>query len=183
MLNGNHICWGVRGLNECFFFRSDLCSIQWVQFSAWVRQPGDLWYCNICYWSRWFCKLHLTLRKAYKTSVWCVYIRALWFWTFLEFHYGQAGSSVCYRNLEVWLYTGLWRSCWNPPRNYHRVWKIQQWLKKEDFSTFVDSFEINTPRQLFIQPCVTKTERYGYIWNYGGCVEPSHRTTIGCEKG
>ena len=46
-----------------------------------------------------------------------------------------------------------------------------------------DSFEVNTPHQLFRQPCVTKTERYGYIWNYGGCVEPSHRTTIGCEKG
>ena len=61
--------------------------------------------------------------------------------------------------------------------------KSSNGLKKEDFSTFIDSFEINTPRQLFIQPCVTKTERYGYIWNYGGCVEPSHRTTIGCEKG
>ena len=112
-----------------------------------------------------------------------LYSRALWFWTFFEFRYGQAGSSVCYRNLEVWLYAGLLRSCWNPPRNSHRVWKIQQWLKKEDFSTFIDSFEINTPRQLFIQPCVTKTERYGYIQNYGGCVEPSYRTTIGCEKG
>ena len=41
--------------------------------------------------------------------------RALWFWTFLEFQYGQADSSVCYRNSEVWLYTGVWKSCLNPP--------------------------------------------------------------------
>ena len=60
--------------------------------------------------------------------------RALWFWIFLEFQYGQADSSVCYRNSKVWPYTGLWRLCWNPPRNYTRVRKILQWQKKRMFS-------------------------------------------------
>ena len=34
---------------------------------------------------------------------------------FLEFQYRQADSSMCYRNSEVWLYTGVWRPCLNPP--------------------------------------------------------------------
>ena len=65
---------------------------------------------------------------------WMDGFRALWFWIFLEFQYGQADSSVSYRNSEVWPYTGLWRSCWNPPRNYTRVWKILQWQEKRMFS-------------------------------------------------
>ena len=177
------ICWPgkMRDRKNVSCIRQDIHLLFGCYFYLKV-EPPLFWITNV-----WTPPPHLeqsiTPRSIGKDSTIYFHTRALWFWTFFEFHYGQAGSSVCYRNLEVWLYTGLLRSCWNPPRNYHRVWKIQQWLKKEDFSTFIDSFEINTPRQLFIQPCVTKTERYGYIWNYGGCVEPSHRTTIGCEKG
>ena len=109
-------------------------------------------------------------------------VRARWFWTFLEFQYGQADSSVCYRNSEVWLYTGVWGSCWNPPPNYTRVWKNPTMARKEDFFTVADFFEINALNHWCNTPCVTKTQRYGYIWYIGSCVEPSHRSTVGCEK-
>ena len=86
----------------------------------------------------------------------------------------KLGGMAIYGTIEIVL---------KPPTELPYGVKNPPMAKKEDFFTFADSFEINTPHQLFRQPCVTKTERYGYIRNYGGCVEPSHRTTIGCEKG
>ena len=54
--------------------------------------------------------------------------------------------------------------------------------RKEDVFTVADFFEINTLCHWCKSPCVIKTQRYGYIWDYGSCAEPSHRTTVGCEK-
>ena len=54
--------------------------------------------------------------------------------------------------------------------------------RKEDVFTVADFFEINALNHWCNTPCVTKTQRYGYIWEYASCAEPSHRTTVGCEK-
>ena len=60
-------------------------------------------------------KLHIALPYLFSFGLhwWCIiessWARARWFSIFLEFHYGFSDSSVCYRNSEVWLYTGLWR--------------------------------------------------------------------------
>ena len=55
-------------------------------------------------------------------------------------------------------------------------------VKKEDVSTVADIFEMNTLRHWCTNPCVIKTQRYGYIWDSGGSLESPHRTIIGCEK-
>ena len=55
-------------------------------------------------------------------------------------------------------------------------------VKKEDVSTVADIFEMNTLRHWCTNPCVIKTQRYGYIRDSGGSVESPHRTIIGCEK-
>ena len=55
-------------------------------------------------------------------------------------------------------------------------------VKKEDVSTVADIFEINTLHYWCRNPCVIKTQRYGYIRDSGGSVESPHRTIIGCEK-
>ena len=54
--------------------------------------------------------------------------------------------------------------------------------RKEDVFTVANFFEINTLCHWRKCPCVTKTQRYGYIWYIGSCAEPSHKTTVGCEK-
>ena len=54
--------------------------------------------------------------------------------------------------------------------------------RKEDVFTVANFFEINTLCHWRKCPCVTKTQRYGYIWYIGSCAEPSHRSTVGCEK-
>ena len=54
--------------------------------------------------------------------------------------------------------------------------------RKEDVFNGADFFEINTLNHWCRSPCVIKTQRYGYIWDYGSCAEPSHRTNVGCEK-
>ena len=54
--------------------------------------------------------------------------------------------------------------------------------RKEDFFTVADFFEINALNYWCNTPCVTKTQRFGYIWEYASCAEPSHRTTVVCEK-
>ena len=54
--------------------------------------------------------------------------------------------------------------------------------RKEDVFNGADFFEINTLNHGCRSPCVIKTQRYGYIWDYGSCAEPSHRTSVGCEK-
>ena len=54
--------------------------------------------------------------------------------------------------------------------------------RKEDVFTVADFFEINALNHWCNTPCVTKTQRYGYIWEYASCAELSHRTTVGCEK-
>ena len=88
---------------------------------------------NIELWRGQFRRPHCAAILDDLCSVWAD-IRALWFWIFLDYQYGQADSSVCYRNSEVWLYTGVCGSCSNPPLNYTRVWKILQWLEKRTFS-------------------------------------------------
>ena len=55
-------------------------------------------------------------------------------------------------------------------------------VKKEDISTVADIFEMNTLHHWCTNPCVIKTQRYGYIRDSGGSVESPHRTIIGCEK-
>ena len=54
--------------------------------------------------------------------------------------------------------------------------------RKEDVFAVANFFEINTLCHWRKCPCVTKTQRYGYIWYIGSCAEPSHRSTVGCEK-
>ena len=51
-----------------------------------------------------------------------------------------------------------------------------------DVSTVADIFEINTLQHWCTTPCVIKTQRYGYIRDFGGSVESLHRTVTGCEK-
>ena len=54
--------------------------------------------------------------------------------------------------------------------------------RKEDVFAVANFFEINTLCHWRKCPCVTKTQRYGYIWYIGSCAVPSHKTTVGCEK-
>ena len=54
--------------------------------------------------------------------------------------------------------------------------------RKEDVFNGADFFEINTLNHWCRSPCVIKSQRYGYIWDYRSCAEPSHRTNVGCEK-
>ena len=60
--------------------------------------------------------------------------------------------------------------------------KSHRMAKKEDVSTVADIFEKNTLHHWCTNPCVIKTQRYGYIRDSGGSVESPHRTIIGCEK-
>ena len=54
--------------------------------------------------------------------------------------------------------------------------------RKEDVFNGGDFLEINTLNHWCRSPCVIKSQRYGYIWDYRSCAEPSHRTNVGCEK-
>ena len=85
----------------------------------------------------------------------------------------KLGGMVVYGTLQVVL---------KPPRNYATGVNNPIMARKEDIFTVVDFFEINALNHWCNTPCVTKTQRYGYIWEYASCAEPSHRTTIGCEK-
>ena len=55
-------------------------------------------------------------------------------------------------------------------------------VKIEDVSTVADIFEMNTLHHWYTNPCVIKTQRYGYIRDSGGSVETPYGKITGCEK-